>query len=157
LNLSVRFEIEEKLNRYFCRLGDDLSEGKDQSVLRRIFKRGEGWAKPNDGSNVEVTLKGTHENRVFDERTVKFIVGEGFLKNIPEGFVLFKLFNSIYFHYFSLEHAITRMTKGEHSQIKLKSKATIGLEKFNIPKNSPVEYIVTLNNFEKVSLRKKIR
>ncbi len=53
--------------------------------------------------------------------------------------------------YFSLEHAVTRMTKGENSQIKLKSKATIGLEKFNIPKNTPVEYIVTLNNFEKVS------
>jgi hypothetical protein len=46
------------------------------------------------------------------------------------------------------------MTKGEHSQIKLKSKATIGLEKFNIPKNSPVVYLVTLNDFEKVSRRK---
>lgn len=42
------------------------------------------------------------------------------------------------------------MTKGENSQIKLKSKATKGLEKFNIPKNAHVEYIVTLNNFEKV-------
>lgn len=42
------------------------------------------------------------------------------------------------------------MTKGEHSQIKLKSKATNGLEKFNIPKNSHVEYIVTLKDFEKV-------
>jgi hypothetical protein len=46
------------------------------------------------------------------------------------------------------------MTKGENSQIKLKSKATIGLDKFNIPKNARVEYIVTLNNFEKVSLEK---
>jgi hypothetical protein len=47
------------------------------------------------------------------------------------------------------------MTKGENSQIKLKSKATIGLEKFNIPKNAHVEYIVTLNDFEKVGLKKK--
>jgi hypothetical protein len=46
------------------------------------------------------------------------------------------------------------MTKGEHSQIKLKSKATFGVEKFNIPKNSPVEYIVTLHDFEKVCLKK---
>jgi FK506-binding protein 4/5 len=71
-------------------LGDDISEGKDHSIVRRIFKRGEGWAKPSDGSNVEISLKGIHENRVFDERTVKFTVGEGFLKNIPEGFVFSK-------------------------------------------------------------------
>ncbi len=71
-------------------LGDDISEGKDHSIVRRIFKRGEGWAKPSDGSNVEISLKGIHENRVFDERTVKFTVGEGFLKNIPEGFVISK-------------------------------------------------------------------
>ena len=29
------------------------------------------------------------------------------------------------------------------------------MEKFNIPKNTPVEYIVTMNNFEKVSLKRK--
>lgn len=51
---------------------------------------------------------------------------------------------------FSLEHAITRMTKGEHSQINLKSKALIGLDKFQIPKTAHVEYRITLNNFEKV-------
>ena len=50
----------------------------------------------------------------------------------------------------SLEYAITRMTKGEHSQIKLKFRATLGLEKFNIPKSAPVEYLITLNDFEKV-------
>lgn len=66
-------------------LGDDISEAKDQSILRRIYKRGESWAKPNDGSQVEVTLKGIYEDRVFDERTVKFTVGEGYLENIPEG------------------------------------------------------------------------
>jgi hypothetical protein len=47
------------------------------------------------------------------------------------------------------------MTKGENSQIKLKSKAAIsGLEKFNIPKTAHVEYIVTLNDFEKVGSKK---
>ncbi|CAF2986889.1 unnamed protein product [Rotaria sp. Silwood2] len=125
---TLIFEIE-----LFDFIGDDLSEGKDQSILRRIFKRGEGWAKPSDDSKVEISLKGIHENRVFDERKVKFTVGEGFLQNIPEG----------------LEHAVTRMTKGENSQLKLKSKATAGLEKFNIPKNAHVEYIVTLHDFEK--------
>jgi hypothetical protein len=42
------------------------------------------------------------------------------------------------------------MTKGENSQLKVKSKATVGIEKFNIPKNAHVEYIVTLHDFEKV-------
>lgn len=42
------------------------------------------------------------------------------------------------------------MTKGEHAQLKLKFKATTGVEKFNIPANTPVQYEVTLNNFEKV-------
>lgn len=45
------------------------------------------------------------------------------------------------------------MTKGEQSQIKLKSKATIGLEKFNIPKNASVDYIITLHDFEKVWIK----
>jgi hypothetical protein len=51
---------------------------------------------------------------------------------------------------FSIEQALTKMTKNEHAQLKLKSKATTGVEKFNIPKNTPVQYEVTLLNFEKV-------
>ena len=43
-----------------------------------------------------------------------------------------------------------KMTKQEHARLKLKSKATAGVEKFNIPSNTPVEYEVTLVNFEKV-------
>lgn len=74
---SVRFEI----------VGDDISEAKDHSVVRRILKRGEGWAKPSDCSLVDVTFKGIYENRVFDERTLKFTISEGLLQNIPEGFV----------------------------------------------------------------------
>lgn len=127
-NETLIFEVE-----LFDFVGDDISEGKDHSIVRRILKRGEGWAKPSDCSIVDVTFKGIHEDRVFDERTVKFTISEGFLQNIPEG----------------LEHAITRMTKGEHSQIKLKSKGLIGLDKFQIPKNAHVEYLITLNNFEK--------
>jgi len=69
-------------------LGEDLSEGKDQSIIRRTLSKGEGWAKPNEGASVEVSLKGTHEQTVFDERTISFTVGEGFLQNIPEGYIL---------------------------------------------------------------------
>jgi hypothetical protein len=42
------------------------------------------------------------------------------------------------------------MTRNEHSKLALKYKATTGIEKFNIPPNTPVEYEVTLLNFEKV-------
>jgi hypothetical protein len=42
------------------------------------------------------------------------------------------------------------MTKGELAQLKLRSKATTGIEKFNIPTNTPVQYEVTLLTFEKV-------
>ncbi len=79
---TLIFEIE-----LFDFVGEDLSEGKDQSIIRRTLKKGEAWTKPNEGASVEVVLKGTHENQVFDERTVTFTVGEGFLQNIPEGFV----------------------------------------------------------------------
>jgi len=94
------FKIKKKVffEVFFSYLGEDLSEGKDQSIIRRTLKKGEGWTKPNEGASVEVALKGTHENRVFDERTVSFTVGEGFLQNIPEGFVflLSPTFNSIF-------------------------------------------------------------
>ncbi|CAF4681235.1 unnamed protein product, partial [Rotaria socialis] len=128
-NTTLVFEIE-----LFDFVGEDLSEAKDHSIVRRTLTKGEGWAKPNDGATVEVTLKGTYQNQVFDERTLSFTIGEGFLQNIPEG----------------VEHALTKMTKNEHAQLKLKSKATAGVEKFNIPANTPVQYDVTLINFEKV-------
>jgi len=127
-NATLVFEIE-----LFDFTGEDLSEAKDQSIIRRTLRKGEGWTKPNDGASVEVILKGTYNNQVFDERTVSFTIGEGFLQNIPEG----------------VEHAITKMTKNEHAQLKLKSKATTGVEKFNIPKDIPVQYDVTLVTFEK--------
>jgi len=66
-----------------------------ESIIRRTLKQGEGWSKPNEGASVEVLLKGTYEDKVFDERTVSFTVGEGFIQNIPEG----------------VEQAITKMTK----------------------------------------------
>lgn len=45
------------------------------------------------------------------------------------------------------------MTKSEHSQLKLKSKATSGIEKFGLEPNTPVEYEVTLVTFEKVCIQ----
>lgn len=147
------FKKKERECSFSSCLGEDLSENKDGSIIRRTLKKGEQWSKPNDGASVEVSLKGTYENKVFDERTVSFTVGEGFIQNIPEGFVklfFFSLIKIIFKFFCSVEQAITKMTKNELAQLKLKSKATTGVEKFNIPANAPVEYDVTLLNFEKV-------
>lgn len=51
---------------------------------------------------------------------------------------------------YRIEHAVTKMTKQETAQLQLKSKATTGVEKFNIPSHTAVQYEVTLINFEKV-------
>ena len=69
-------------------LGEDLSEEKDESILKRTLTSGEGGLKPKDGSEVEISFKGVHENRVFDERVIKFIIGEGILYDIPQRFVI---------------------------------------------------------------------
>lgn len=80
---------EESIDGHFLsNLGEDLSEEKDQSILKRMLVSGEGGAKPKDGSEVEISVKGIYENRVFDERSVKFVIGEGVLHHIPQGFVL---------------------------------------------------------------------
>ncbi|CAF3346195.1 unnamed protein product [Rotaria sp. Silwood2] len=105
-------------------LGKDISDERDQSIVRRILRKGEGFEKPNEDATVQVNLKGTHQGQIFDERTVTFIAGEGCLQNIPLG----------------VECAVFRMTKGERWKLYLKSKATQGVEKFHIPSDLPVEY-----------------
>jgi FKBP-type peptidyl-prolyl cis-trans isomerase len=66
-------------------LGKDISEERDESILRRVIKRGEGYEPTNEDSIVEVNLKGTYQGEVFDERTVSFIAGAGRVENIPSG------------------------------------------------------------------------
>ncbi|CAF0988898.1 unnamed protein product [Didymodactylos carnosus] len=128
---TLVFEIE-----LFNFVGEDISEAKDQSVIRRILTKGDEWSHPNDGASVEVSLKGTYEGRVFDERTVSFVMGEGVLKNIIPG----------------VEHTITKMLKNERCKITVKSKAAWGKDgekTFNIPPHANVEYEILLKSFEK--------
>ena len=65
--------------------GKDISEERDESILRRIIKRGEGYEPANEDSIVEVNLKGSQNDEIFDERTVTFIMGAGIVENIPAG------------------------------------------------------------------------
>jgi FK506-binding protein 4/5 len=83
-----------------------------------------------------VSLIGKYEGRDFDVRDVTFTVGEGSEQNVIAG----------------IDIAIEKFKKGETSKLTIKSQyafGTQGSEQFNIPPNATVEYVVTLNSFER--------
>jgi len=115
---------------------EDLSPGTDGGILRSVLQEGEGYLTPSDGATVEVHLVGTYADKVFEERDVKFQVGEACESGIVEG----------------IDIALKKFKKGEKSKLLLSPKYAFGTEgkaEFNIPPNSNVEYEVTLNSFEK--------
>lgn len=116
--------------------GEDLTDDEDGGIIRRIRTRGEGYARPNDGAIVEVALEGYYKDRLFDQRELRFEVGEGESLDLPCG----------------LEKAIQRMEKGEHSILYLKPSyafGNAGKEKFQIPPYAELKYEVHLKSFEK--------
>ncbi|XP_051011388.1 peptidyl-prolyl cis-trans isomerase FKBP4 [Acomys russatus] len=130
-NATLVFEIE-----LFEFKGEDLTEDEDGGIIRRIRTRGEGYARPNDGAMVEVALEGYYKDQLFDQRELRFEVGEGESLDLPCG----------------LEVAIQRMEKGEHSILYLKPSyafGSTGKERFQIPPNAELRYEVHLKSFEK--------
>ena len=118
--------------------GEDISENKDKSIIKRTIKAGEGYASPNDGSRVVINLKGTDsDGRVFDERkNLEFELGEGASCNVLE----------------SIEYALTKLKKEEICRLQIKSNkawGTNGNKLFNIPENADVTYEIELKEFEK--------
>jgi FK506-binding protein 4/5 len=117
--------------------GEDISREEDKSLLKRTLKAGEGYSTPNDGARVDISLKGSYQGRVFDERDLEFEIGEGAAKHdIVSG----------------IEEALIKFKKGEISIVSMKSKlawGTKGCEKFNIPPLADVDYEINLKNFEK--------
>ncbi|XP_073170090.1 peptidyl-prolyl cis-trans isomerase FKBP4 isoform X3 [Lepidochelys kempii] len=130
-NATLIFEIE-----LFEFKGEDLTEDEDGGIIRRIRTKGEGYSKPNEGAFVEIQLEGRHGDRVFDERELRFEIGEGENYDLPPG----------------LEQAIQRMEKSEESVVYLKPSygfGSAGKEKFQIPPNADLQYEVKLKSFEK--------
>lgn len=130
-NATLVFEVE-----LFEFKGEDLTDDEDGGIIRRIRTRGEGYARPNDGAIVEVALEGYYKDRLFDQRELRFEVGEGESLDLPCG----------------LEKAIQRMEKGEHSILYLKPSyafGNAGKEKFQIPPYAELKYEVHLKSFEK--------
>ncbi|XP_026727150.1 FK506-binding protein 59 isoform X2 [Trichoplusia ni] len=134
-NATLQFEIEMIGWKY-----EDLSPGKNKGILRHIIQQGAGFDSPNDGAMVTVELEGRlqADGKVFDTRTVTFPLGEGSEHKICEG----------------IERALEKFTKGEKSRLTIQPKYAFkseGNSELGVPPNSVVEYVVTLNSFEKAA------
>eukprot|EP00062_Callorhinchus_milii_P016157 gi/632967164/ref/XP_007899824.1/ PREDICTED: peptidyl-prolyl cis-trans isomerase FKBP5-like [Callorhinchus milii] len=130
-NSTLVFEVE--LIQF---KGEDLTEGEDGGIIRRIKKKGEGYFSPNEGATVEVSIQGKCQNVLFDRREVKFVVGEGDDRDIPIG----------------VDKAVEKMQRGEQCLVHLKSKYGFGEKgrpEFNIPPNCELDYELELRRFQK--------
>lgn len=130
-NATLVFEVE-----LFEWRGEDLSQKKDGGIIRSIVTAGEGYQTPNDGALLDVHIVGQVNGTVFDDRDIKFPLGEGAEYNIPEG----------------LETALEKFKKGEKSVIKLSPKYAFGAEgkpSLGVPPGASVEYEAELRSFEK--------
>jgi len=128
---TLIFEVE-----LFDFHGEDLSKDKDLGVVKRIRVNGEGYDQPNDGSQVQIGVKGYFGDQVFDERTVDFEVGEGLASGIPRG----------------IELALEKMKKDEEAELTLKPSygfGSTGYKEKGIPPDATLVYDVKLTQFEK--------
>ena len=84
-----------------------------------------------------VHIIGRHEDRVFEERDVNFVIGEASESGVIDG----------------IDQAIKKFKKGEKSLLKVKARyayGAVGCVDYNIPANADLEYEVELKKFEKV-------
>lgn len=91
-----------------------------------------------------VELTGYHNDAVFDQRDVEFVLGEGESIGIIEG----------------LEIALKKFKKGEKSRLKIRSEYAYGSKgcpEKNVPADADLVYDVTLKEFEKVSVVDMVR
>ncbi|XP_030645977.1 peptidyl-prolyl cis-trans isomerase FKBP4 [Chanos chanos] len=130
-NATLVFQVE-----LFEFHGEDITEDEDGGIIRRIVTKGEGYTKPNEGASVEVCVEGVHEGRVFDQRELKFEIGDGESLNLPPG----------------VEKALQAMEQGEEALFTIKPKYGYGSKgnvQFNIPGGATLQYKLKLKAFEK--------
>lgn len=130
-NATLVFEVE-----LFEFRGEDITDGEDGGIIRRIITKGQGYSKPNEGASVDVTVEGTYEGRVFDERELKFEIGDGEGFGLPVG----------------VEKAMMAMEQEEEALFIIKPKygfGNAGNAKYNIPGGATLQYKIKLTAFEK--------
>lgn len=130
-NATLVFQVE-----LFEFRGEDITEEEDGGIIRRTITKGQGYSKPNEGAAVEVSVEGSCEGRVFDQRELKFEVGDGESLGLPAG----------------VEKALMAMEQGEESLFTLRPKYGFGNKgsaKFNIPEGATLQYKIKLVAFEK--------
>lgn len=116
---------------------EDISPNRDGGITREVLKEGGSFSTPKEGASVEISLKGEYQGKVFQEGNFSFILGEGCDLDIPE----------------SLEKALEKFKLGEQSRLSVQPQHLWkgkGNEKLGLPANTPVEYTITMTNFEKV-------
>lgn len=128
---TLVFEVE-----LFEFRGEDITDDEDGGIIRRIITKGERYTKPNEGASVDVTLEGTCEGRVFDQRELKFEIGDADSHGLPVG----------------VEKAILAMEQEEEALFTIKPKygfGSAGNAKYNIPGGATLQYKIKLTAFEK--------
>ncbi|KAI5733583.1 hypothetical protein M8J76_013499 [Diaphorina citri] len=116
---------------------EDISPTRDGGIRREILEEGASFSTPKDGANVEITLKGECEGKVFQEGTFSFVLGEGSEYDIPE----------------NLEKALEKFKYKEKSRLFVQPQhlwSGKGNDKLGVPSNKPATYTITMNNFEKI-------
>ncbi|XP_078053839.1 peptidyl-prolyl cis-trans isomerase FKBP5-like isoform X4 [Mustelus asterias] len=136
-NSTLLFEVE-----LIDFKGEDLTEGEDGGIIRRIRKKGRGYSTPNEGATVEVSIEGRRGSVLFDQREVTFVIGEGEDQDIPIG----------------VDKALEKMQRGEHCVLHLMPEygfGDLGKPELNVPPNAELDYEVLLKNFEKAGKYKQ--
>ena len=120
--------------------GEDISPDHDGSITKSIIVNGEQYNCPSENAPVTVHAVGSYNGRVFYDRELTFLLGEGAEHELPEG----------------VDRAIRRINKGEKCRIILKgSRFTYGKDApaaFNLPSSAELVFTLFLKDFEKVKL-----
>lgn len=119
--------------------GKDISPNKDGSIVQTIVNQGNGYESPKECVPVKLSIKGSYDGRVFDERDVEFEIGDCSSGNLIPG----------------IEIAVKKMKKDERSEFEIAASyafGAVGHEAWHIPPNATVLYELCLKEFEKVKM-----
>merc|ERR1712007_44662 len=111
----------------------DVSFAKDKSLMKKQVKEGEGWDKPNDGSNVKLEViaatNGSEPLPGFTTQTLEFPAGNGEVCD-------------------ALEMAVVAMKRGEQAIITCMNPALLSDEKLGLKEVTGEKFLLSLRLIE---------